>query len=648
MSSAAAHLDAVWRRALKDPDTREIWEWAHDEGELPNVYAAPGRFKIDTCPFAKEPFRALRDPRIRQVTSKAAVQSLKTLIGELWLLWLIDNDPGPTQWVQPDDQEAKEHAEERFNKLIESFPIVSRYFSANCREKGITKIIFRHMWMRFEGAGLGNAQRKSVKNQMCSEIWQADKWKPGTLKEFDSRLTQFPHNSKRYVESQPGFAAHLELDDMAMTYNAGSQEVWQFKCQGCGKLQPYLWSYFTENGTRRAMRWETSPRTMRETTATDPNQVYKWEELQQTIRYECIYCGHPHHDDPTVRRRMLDSGEYKVNNPEAPKDHRSFNWNQLTVINLSWFASKAGGVKNFLIAHHCAKQGLDKLQRDFFNKVMGFDYDPEQFAKFARIETIELLSRPTPEKVLEHEGIKFPHLIMSSDVQERSFFTLVEGYSDRGDSFTLWGGELFSWDEIRRKQLEYSVPDQNVACDISHRDNEVIQNCAVYGHWSRVGMRNYWLCWKALRGSDAVDFHYTPARGPQKGMRISLPYSWPPLNGNPCVGLPGNDPRLKEYKDKYVQICRWSNPTIKDVVILRRDGRAPGVRSFTARGEWNELFAKHMHSQKKVYESGQYGIGKWKWEKFRDDHLFDCKCMNIVRAFQLHLIGPPLLPEEGG
>ena len=114
----------------------------------------------------------------------ASVGSLKTLIGELWLLWLVEHEPGGTQWVQPDDQEAKEHVKERFSALVRAYPCVHRYFTGNRHDVTGGSILFQHMWMRFEGASLGNAQRKRVRNQMCSEVHEADKWPPGRLQEF--------------------------------------------------------------------------------------------------------------------------------------------------------------------------------------------------------------------------------------------------------------------------------------------------------------------------------------------------------------------------------------------------------------------------------------------------------------------------------
>src|SRR5436190_5808794 len=121
------YLSKVWEDYFTPPDTREIWEWLLEEGELPSAYAS--QLDVDEAPMIKEPWRALKKPMVRNVIDMCAVQCLKTLIGEGWLLWLVENDPGPTQWLQPDDQEALEHCDERFMPLIEKYPIVHRYFT---------------------------------------------------------------------------------------------------------------------------------------------------------------------------------------------------------------------------------------------------------------------------------------------------------------------------------------------------------------------------------------------------------------------------------------------------------------------------------------------------------------------------------------
>jgi hypothetical protein len=150
--------------------------------------------------------------------------------------------------------------------------------------------------------------------------------------------------------------------------------------------------------------------------------------------------------------------------------------------------------------------------------------------------------------------------------------------------------------------------------------------------------KRVWRCWRALKGDDQDWFSWTKQKLDGSKEKLQLPYSWPPQIGNPCVTMRPDDPRRKLLQGKTCEVIAWSNPTIKDVVLNRRDGRAKGIKSLVANGPWNDLFNLEMHSQKKVQADGKYGGGKWKWVKFRADHTLDCVCMNVVRAYQIGLL----------
>ncbi len=630
-------LDETWEKSLTPADTREIWEWAEQEGELPSVYAKSGKLDIDTCPMICEPLRALRNPIVRSVTVMAGVQCLKTLLGELWLLWSIVNDPGPTQWLQPDDQEAKEHALERFIPLIEKFPAVHKFYTGNRHDKQTAFIRFVHMFLRMEGAhNPGNTQRKSIKNQMRSEVWQADKWIKGRLKEASSRQERFVHNSKTYTESQPGWDEAYDVDDMHAEFKAGDQCQLQFACESCKKFQPFLWEFRRHDGTRGGIIWEDSDRTRR------PNGEWRWQELKQTVRYECIHCGHRHTDDPITRRRMTSTLKFVAQNPDADPAHRSFTWNQLAMPDLSWFQTKIGGVYNFLLAHEQAKRGFDKPLRDFWMKVPAVPYNPAEHSAIGDMETIELALNADPLKApqIEHKGIKFTRRIMAVDVQEDHFWVLVEIYSERGDSLTLHFEKVFTWDDIAERQKNWQVLEEDVMVDVSHRRHEVKVECARHGRWEIIKGKKRWICWKALEGSDQETFIWVKRLANLKTQRIQLPYSHPPQIGDPCAGMAGDDPRRREFSGKTCMVIAWSNPTIKDVAINRRDGKTKGIVNLVMRGAWNKEFSRQMHSQRKAHIERKTGGGKWGWVKFRDDHGLDCKCMAIVRAFQCGFIIP--------
>lgn len=628
------HLETFWRDQFTPPDQREIWEWIEQEGELPACYAVSGKFDIRTAPMVKGPLRALKNPVVREVVSMAAVQCLKTLIGEMWLVWSIAENPGPTQWLHGTDQEAKEHSKERFTRLLDAFPAIRRYYTTDRHDKTTAAIHFQHMTLRMEGAETrSNLQRKSVKNQMRSEVWQTKHWPKGTLKEADSRMTQFVHNSKAYTESQPGTVAELDVDDVHSSFLRGSQQTWHFKCLSCGKAQPFYWNYTRPDGSRAAMRWETSDRTRRE------NGEWRWSELEKTVRYECVFCGHAHSDDPLTRRRLTDSGHFVALNADAPPAVESFTWNQLAMPNLSWWETKIGGVRNFLIALEQAKRGYNKPLIEFYQKVVAEPYNPMSHEYQEKLATVTIEDGAVTGGTIVHDKTEFNLRLAAFDVQADHLWGLAEAWNAAGDSLTLEAAKLFSWDEARAFQEKWNVPDQNVLVDQSHRGFEVVQACCRFGHTERISGRDAWVCWKAMRGSDQDHFQYRPSGRSKRAQAINLPYAWPPAIGDPCSGLRTNDPRRAEFQGKVCQIITWSNPTIKDVVIARRDGRARGIKNLVRQGDWNEEFNRQMHSQKKVPVTAKYGGSKWRWEKFRDDHLLDCKCMIVARAFMLHILG---------
>ncbi len=626
------HLWDHWRLNFKDADQREIWEYIHDEGELPSVYAVPGKFDITSAPFAREVFQALKSPLKRDVSVMSGVQCLKTLIGELWQLWSIRNDPGSMQWLQCTDDEGKEHMEERVIPLIQSFPAVQAFYGQNRHNIQKTFLQFKHGYWRIEGINNPkNLNRKSIKKQMRSEVWMRDYWIPGKIKEASSRQTQYLHNSKAYTESQAGWIIRNEEDqiigdDWLLYWLQGTQKIWSFPCQACRKFQPYDWDFRRPDGTRAAMRWDDTERTRR------PDGTWRWGELIQTIRYECIYCGERHYDDPVVRRRMSDNSKYvsQLGDSEAfLNPHESFSWNQLCILNLPWFETKQGGVKNYLIATDQYKKGNHALLQEFQQKVLAKSWDEARFAIFTKLPIHEITSGPDPEgKHWEKQDFLF----MKIDVQLDHFWYLITAFSKDGEFQVLDFGKKYNWEDLREVQLKWGVRDQDVGCDCSHRQTEVWWHCVHYGHEETIRGKRVWFCWHSLRGTDEVQFIYVAKIAPGKTKKYVLPYSWPPQRGDPCIGLRSDDPRRKTSKGRVCHVYAWSNPTIKDVAKNLRDAMAKGQRGSMRKAEWNDEFSKQMYSESKRLNK----LGRSKWEVIgkRDNHGWDCFCMTIVDCFK--------------
>lgn len=593
-----------WEEALPSPDTRPIYDWAANI-ELPGAYAEPGGFDVSKVPFCRAVFQALFDPTVREVTSMSGVQCIKTLIGEIFLLWQIVNNPGPMQWLQPTDDDAQKHCEERFNSLMAACPAVAALFTGNRHEKKIASVIFKTGFLRMEGAAsLGNLQRKSIRTQMCSEVWL---WQKDRLSEAAGRLTQFPYNSKRYIESQAGIAD----DDLHLSFKAGDQNVWSFRCIACGHVQPWEWTVFRPDQSRAGMRWEDSPKTRRE------NGEWRLSELAPTIRYECVKCGHGHQDDARTRHVLNSNGLYVPGNPEAAANKRSFSWNQLTIEKLTWFSQ----VEKFLIANEQAKKGDDSKLREFFQKSIAQPYDPARFFKFNTPAVVEITS-DWPAEVMRP---------MTVDVQEDCFWAVIRAWALDGESHLLWAGRLTTWQDVADKQAEWKVPDGQVFVDCSDQTRLVYQQCVAHGHLEIQGNHEVWVSWKGLNGDPRKSFPYV-YRDRGSMVKIDLPFSWPESFGDPLSGKSG------QGLGRMCPFVHWSNPTIKDITARLRDGKGAPYKVYEGvPPEWTA----HMYSERKIRVWDRFGGESLRWERIgkRENHLWDCENMSTSVACMRGCIG---------
>tara|TARA_R110000782_G_scaffold52263_1_gene112102 strand:+ start:873 stop:2669 length:1797 start_codon:yes stop_codon:yes gene_type:complete len=589
----------VWHDVWEPPDTRELWEWAEDNISLPSgAYAVPGRFDVSSVPFLKEPMRALLDPGVRCVSAMAAVQGLKTLLGEIWQCHCIAENPGPMQWLQPSDEDAKEHAKERTLALIESCDAINKFYTDSRHDKSTSFFRFKHMWFRMEGGGtkqnLPNVQRKSVKNQMCSEIWL---WDSGMLAEAESRLTQFAHNSKRYCEGQGGVAG----DDWTVHWEQGTQEILNTRCQSCRAVMPLKFSTKREDGSRACMRWDDNETTRRK------DGLWNFEEVFKTIRFECPRCGHDHFDNPSTRSKLLDDCHYIQTNDGASTTHRSFRWNQIIIKTIPW--SKL--VERWLMAVEQRKTGDETKQTQFIQKALAEPDDPMN-----RFEAVT----PTPYQA-KGRWKKLAFTFMTVDVQSEGYWVVVRGWARDGSSRLFYAGYVLQDNEVSGKQAEFpEVGNSNVGIDAGNDAARVYRLCASQdgpGHW------------QPLKGSGEESFR---VRYQSKGKEIKRQqfFTWPPTAVNAFRGTGQGSVTLG--------LVTWSNPAVKDILFNLRDGRGakwevyPEVCEDWKKHLFSEKAVINPKSRKRIYVPVGRGV----------NHLLDCEAMQVVMALRAGIL------EAGG
>lgn len=519
----------------------------------------------------KRPLEALQDPTIRTLTIYKAVQTGGTLISEIWVAWLIDNDPGPTMWNFQTDEDAEEAAQSRIHPLFEHCPPVAQKLPRDRRKLKKTEIYFYNMWLLMQGPGMSNLQTKSVKNQVNDEVWI---WPPGRHGQAIKRTSAFSRNCKILNISQGG----MKDDEMDLAYQSGTMEEWGFRCPKCNHLQPYTWDQ---------MKYDTND-------ITHPN-TWNFEELKKTVRYECVKCAHAIRDTPRERRQMNDSGQYIVTNPNASKENVSCHWPAWACDSIKWDSL----VEEWVRAQDLKKNGSIIQLKDFMQKRSAKPFE-ERYSedKKAIINSDYSLGDVWPE---EHERF------IGIDKQKDHFWMVCRAFSKTGASRLIWKGRISVEEDLREKQIELGVTDRRVLKDSGYEASQVYKACARYG-------------WTAMKGEYRESFPHPQEDGPPVYKPFSLPRK--------VYASIGTDQKTR----RYCPLILWSNPTIMDILDNLMHGKGP---SWGVPKDVSEEYLKHMDSHtKRRRHDKMTGREKWEWVKIgtRPDHMRDCELQIIVAA----------------
>jgi len=604
-------IEAAARAALKPKDRRPPWQWIEENVKIRNSPFG-SRPNFSKTPWLKEPSELFPDNRRHMFTLQCCVQGAKSFFMSSHGIWALCEDAGPMGIYVQTEKHVKKFAETRFSPMVEECVALQKFIRRGRGDRHATRTAefnFTHTFAYIMSANPSNAQSLSLRYVFNDECFI---WDKGLLWETHKRATQW-WNRRIVNASTPG-----DVDtDLDKCFEAGDKRERRMMCPNCAQLQ------VPDFG--KHIKWPTNE-------ITKPNGRWNFDAVKRETRFVCEHCGAkiPHTEENS--RLMNERGDYLVTNESAPFDQVSFRWNALVLSPsvLTWGDLAA----EWIVASKAWKAGYQEPMREFNTKREAKSFNPKKINPFENLPVIELQSPEADaggrQKFWELQDFIF----MGVDVQMHSFFVLVMAFGAGGDECAIFGAEVYNWSDVEEIQKRYGVADEDVMVDWSHRPTEVVQECARRGHWTTINRKKHWICWKALVGTDDYHFIYQAPNG----MKVPLPYSWPPKSGDPSLSFRPDDPRKKDWLGKECQIIRWSNPSIKDIVIARRDGRVKAVRVETAKGDWNKEYFRQMHSQKKVQVAKQYGRSAWKYENFTDDHYLDARCMCTVRAVQKGLI----------
>ena len=561
------------RHACRPANIEESWRWAERNIDIGKISPVPGMFRSDTAPWIKEPLEKLRDNRIRRVTIRCAAQTSKTTIGMIAVADWIANEPGPIQWVMAAQDEAKTFVNTRLRPFLEGCGPVSDQMPRQRKHNKTLEINFPEAPLLISGANSPSKLQGNPKRYLVLD--EVRNYPKGALQTALKRTESF-WNARELISS----TGDTEGDDVDREFLAGDQRRYFVPCPHCSQEWEMKWEQ---------MKWDDNE-------TTRPGGEWNFGEVAKTIRYECPSCKAEIRDDFSTRKKMAVEGKWVPTNRNAPSDRVSYTWSAMISPLRPWKRI----VEEFLTARVALKQGVVEPLKTWVTETMGDSWKESiSFKEDLKVES-DYITGETWEK----ESARF----LTVDVQEDHFWFVVRAWSKDGESRMLDFGRLTTASDVKDKQIEHKIRDMCVLIDCSFDTANIYSLCCANG-------------WVALRGDPRKEFPHNI-----RGRRVLSPHSKPgDLWGDPNMGKAGQGRQR-------CPVIAWSNPSVKDMLHRLKTGNGAyyGVPS-DASQEWHRQMVSEAKRKIRNKKSGQL---EWSWVLVgrRQNHLWDCECMQVVAA----------------
>ena len=339
MSAPAPHVDAAVN-ALRPPPDLTVDEWADVKRVLSQEEAAePGPWDTSRTPYLREIMEVLsashpaRDVTVMKGAQVGGTEVLVNFIG-----YVMEHSPGPSLAVMPTEDTARDWSRDRLGSMIRSTPSVNALYSGKSRDPNntITRKKFPGGFLKVAHATSASQLRsKPIRYLVMDEVdgYPEDVDGEGDPCELAERRTSTYGATKKIVRvSTPTFETTSRIEP---AYEASDQRKYFVPCPHC-----------------------------------DHYQTLRWDQLQwpkgkpEEAMYCCEECGCLLEESD--KTEMLDRGEWRATNPDAPDDKVGFHLSALYSPDgwMSW----ADCAKKF---HAAVKSKSKELLRTFVNTILG-------------------------------------------------------------------------------------------------------------------------------------------------------------------------------------------------------------------------------------------------------------------------------------
>jgi phage terminase large subunit GpA-like protein len=485
-------------------------------------------------------------------------------------------------WVMAAKDEAGEFVADRVTPTFENCPPVAQKIT------GQGKLHFDFDGIPFYFVGAGSKSKLQSKPIRWLYLDEVRNYPKGALETVMKRTRSF-WNSRTFIVSTPD----KKDDAVDRAYKQGDQRVWHFPCPKCGHLQLLKIDQ---------LKWDTNE-------TTHPEGKWDFDKLADTIRYECVSCGHAIKDTPMERKHIARAGRFVRLNPRAPRHKVSFHWNALLPPWVQWRSI----VEEFIAARRALKNGDINPYKTFWNETLGLPWDD----KLGVIEDYGFLEKRKAKydygETWAEEVVRF----MAADKQARGgehYWYVIRAFGRFAKSRLVAYGRVTSYAQLLEVQKQYNVKSKNAMIDTGYQATECYRFCATSG-------------WKAFKGDPTQYFLMRDAKT-GKTYRTAFDKTYvDPLHGQHR----GKRKSLRAAMGRQLlPLYRWSNDMVKDLFTSYATGMI---------GEWTipecigKEYLEQLASERRVEHEKSNGQIVTAWEQIKEDnHLRDCELMIVVAA----------------
>ena len=424
---------------------------------------------------------SFNEPEIEHIILVFGSQASKTEILINMTGYAIDQDPGPTLIVYPEDGTAEFASEFRIEPMVLSVPALKNKFDQRGSEK--LELKFDDVFIALNGANSpSKLASKPIRYLIRDEIDKYKKWTGDEASPLDlteERTKTFPHNRKIVDASTPT----LKSGNIWTAYqNADKKMKYHVPCPHCGTMQELIF---------KQIKW--------------PQDMDDMKMVRDLAWYECGHCHGVIED--RHKTLMLAQGRWVLeNNP--PGRVRSIAYHVSSIY--SPFVTFGEMAYKFL------------KSKDYPEKLMNFINS--WLAEPWEDKATKMRSDVVLEKALDYERGRVHEnaqlITCGVDVQLNHFWFTVRAWGPDLTSWLVDYGRVETWaaveDVINRNYIttQGEIKQINLAClDSGYNTDEVYQFCA----------RNPGVCIPTKGSSNPMRSRYSVTvieRGAGAGLRL--------------------------------------------------------------------------------------------------------------------------------